>query len=353
MPGNEWPFASFLMLTWGFCSSVLVSLLLWPCGQMASCVPSGAHSPGWRATLWPWTICGSNDYKFRWYLYLNGMPLELVYYGYLQLAYWTDSLHSLFWSEVSHLSILLKYWYNTSFQLQAHYQGSYKSRELLRLTYCSVWQFTSEAWPAQFSHFPHGIKYLTSIWWALESILLWPLPQVLAWGESVGTLSGRWDDFYVHPSYLVGIEPFMFWRFSLVWYLCAREFIVLHARLCQSHELQYCVERYRPNHASPRIISTLQPTTAVSLLYLSYKLAKVYCFITSLIHLEPGLCHNKPLHRAYQKERRIHLSRICERLFVGLSLLIRFLDLWFVEWFSWSHKQKWSGHNHLFLGKRA
>ena len=86
-PGNERLFASFLMLLRGFCSSVMVSLLLWPLGRMASCVLSDAHSPGWRATLWPWTIHSSNDYKFRSYLNLGRMPLELVYYGYLQSTY--------------------------------------------------------------------------------------------------------------------------------------------------------------------------------------------------------------------------------------------------------------------------
>ncbi len=35
-----------------------------------------------------------------------------------------------------------------------------------------------------------------------------------------------------------------------------------------------------------------------SLLYLKYKLAKVHNFMTSLIHLEPGLYHNNPLHHA-------------------------------------------------------
>ena len=107
------------------------------------------------------------------------------------------ALSQYFWSEVSHSLILIKYRYKTSFQFQARYQdiqGSYKSRELSRLTYCSVWQFTSEAWPAQFSRLPHGIKYLTSIQWALESILLWHPPQVFALGESIGTLSGWWDD---------------------------------------------------------------------------------------------------------------------------------------------------------------
>jgi hypothetical protein len=86
-PGNDWLLASFLMLPQGFCSSVMVSLWLWPLGRMASCVPSDAHTLGWRDTLWPRTIRGSNDYKFRRYLNLGGTPLELVYYGYPQSTY--------------------------------------------------------------------------------------------------------------------------------------------------------------------------------------------------------------------------------------------------------------------------
>ncbi len=45
---------------------------------------------------------GRSNYKFRWYLVLGGMPLELVYYGYPQLAYWASSFKVFFWSEVSH-----------------------------------------------------------------------------------------------------------------------------------------------------------------------------------------------------------------------------------------------------------
>jgi hypothetical protein len=38
-------------------------------------------------------------------------------------------------------------------------------------------------------------------------------------------------------------------------------------------------------------------TSAMSLLYVKYQLlAKVHSFITSLTHLELGLCHNKLLH---------------------------------------------------------
>ncbi len=123
--------------------------------------------------------------------YLHELVLHRISNRPTELA-----LSQYFWSEVSHSLILIKYRYKTSFQFQARYQdiqGSH-SREPSRLTYCSVWQFTSEAWPAQFSRLPHGIKYLTSIQWALESILLWHPPQVFALGESIGTLSGWWDD---------------------------------------------------------------------------------------------------------------------------------------------------------------
>ena len=147
--------------------------------------------------------------------------------------------HCLFWSEVSHSLILIKYRYKTSFQVQALYQdiqGSYKSRELSRLTYCSVWQFTSEAWPLQFSRFPHGIEYLTSIQWALKLVLLWRPPQVFALGESIGTL-GMIPMSIAHTWPVSSLScsdvSFLFGTSVLMVLFCP----VLHARLCQSHEL--------------------------------------------------------------------------------------------------------------------
>ena len=152
--------------------------------------------------------------------------------------------------------------------------------------------------------FPHGINVPDYFSMSFESILLWCPP-----GIHIGVHLGRvhrktirtvgWA--HVHYSYVVRIELFVFQCFFLVWHLCRVDSfnLVLQARLCHSHELHFCVERHRPNHTSPWICSALLSTTATSLLYLRYKMnAKVHSFITSLIHLEPGLCHNKPLHHA-------------------------------------------------------
>jgi hypothetical protein len=127
---------------------------------------------------------------------------------------------------------------------------------------------------------------------SFKSILLWCPPGIRI-GVRLGRVHwktiGRWDEPYVHHSYVVCIELFVF-QFSF-WF-CISVFmdsfyLVLQARLCHSHELHFCVERHRPNHTSPWICSALLSTTATSLLYLRYKIAKVYSFITSLIHLEP------------------------------------------------------------------
>jgi len=69
MPCDEQPFASFLMLTQGFHSLVLVLLLLQPCGQITICI----HLMHTHIPLTPSS---------------RGMPPELVFcYGYMQLTY--------------------------------------------------------------------------------------------------------------------------------------------------------------------------------------------------------------------------------------------------------------------------
>ena len=152
--------------------------------------------------------------------------------------------------------------------------------------------------------FPHGINVPDYFSMSFESILLWCPP-----GIRIGVHLGRvhWKTirtvgWALCPSLICGL----YWAFCfpmflsglVLWFVDSFN-LVLQARLCHSHELHFCVERHRPNHTSPWISSALLSTTATSLLYLRYKIiAKVHSFITSLIHLEPGLCHNKPLHHA-------------------------------------------------------
>jgi hypothetical protein len=68
-------------------------------------------------------------------------------------------------------------------------------------------------------------------------------------------------------------------------------------------------------------ISTLLSTSATSLLYLRYKLAKAHSFITSLIYLEPGLSPQLATPSCLAEGTAIHLSRICEWLFDWLGFI--------------------------------
>ncbi len=73
----------------------------------------------------------------------------------------------------------------------------------------------SESWPAQFSCFPMASMYLTYILWALESILLWNLPQV-----SVRLGRVRWNTIWMvgwalSPSLILG----WYWAFCVLMFL--------------------------------------------------------------------------------------------------------------------------------------
>ena len=125
--------------------------------------------------------------------------------------------------------------------------------------------------------------------------------KVSTLGESVGTLSGWSDEPYVHHSCLVGIKPFVFWWFFLVWYLCAHGFItscfackalpfLQTTCLCWETQTEPCISM---NHFGSALLLTRECYSLLNLRY--YKLDKVHSFITSLIHLEPGLCQTKPL----------------------------------------------------------
>jgi hypothetical protein len=100
-----------------------------------------------------------------------------------------------------------------------------------------------------------------------------------------------------------------------LWFFC----LVLHTRLCYFLFVLRDTDRILLLHESFQ--QSIGVNQCYSLLYLRYKLAKVQSFITSLIHLESGLCHNKPLHHAQLGKWQIHLSRTCERLFNKLGLI--------------------------------
>ncbi len=147
MPCDEQPFASFLMLTQGFHSLVLVLLLLQTCGQTAFCILlMHTHIP-----LTP----------FSWGTPLEGISIWISTIKLLNLL-----CQSLFGSEVSHSC------HGPIPGQHSSYKYRYKSfkcafnkfkdpiQDISRLTYCSVRNFTSDAWPAQFTCFPLGIDAL-------------------------------------------------------------------------------------------------------------------------------------------------------------------------------------------------
>ncbi len=206
----------------------------------------------------------SNYYQFHWYLNLGGTPLELVYYGYPLSTYCTGSFE-VFSDQRSHIhasiqSILIEYWYSTSFQSFARFQdiqGSYSSRELSRLPV----QHNSLASPC------HKCTWL----------LFYELLSQFYSGNASGVRLGRVHWNTISPLLILG----QYWAFRvliffLVWYrystpvLVDLLHLVLHARLCQSHELQYRVLRDTdqtiPLHESFQ--QRLLLTSAISLLYL-------------------------------------------------------------------------------------
>ncbi len=168
------------------------------------------------------------------------------------------------------------------------------------MTYCSVRQLTSKTWPSQFLFSPwHQCTWLLFyelLSWLYSGICLgrvhWITIWMVGWALCLSLILGMYQAFC-----------FCILMFLSDLVLCAlmNSFcLVLHAGLCRSHVLHCCVERHRPDPASPRIILTVHfcPPVLYFLFYLRYKLVKVHSFNTSLTLLEPGHCHNKPLHYA-------------------------------------------------------
>ena len=190
--------------------------------RTAFCILSNAHSRlpfigvgvAFVATLWTnHHLHPSNAYSHSIDTFLSG---DASWVGILLWIYAIDLLNwlfqSLFWSEVSHSCHGLipghhssfKYRYKSFWVCFQQIQGSY-SGELSRLTYCSVRNFTSDAWLAQFTCFSPGIDvpvfYSMNFW--VNSTLVSALASALR--KSIGTLFRQWDAPYVLHSYLVGI----------------------------------------------------------------------------------------------------------------------------------------------------
>ena len=85
-----------------------------------------------------------------------------------------------------------KIFIGTSSALSWYIQGSCYSRELSLLTYSSVWQFTSKAWPAQFSHYPQGITSPAGMSTRVNSTLASASGFCL--GRVHWTLLDQWDE---------------------------------------------------------------------------------------------------------------------------------------------------------------
>ncbi len=172
----------------------------------------------------------------------------------------------------------------TSFQFQARYQdiqGSYIKRALtIDLLFC-----------------------LTIHKWSLASTILSLSPwhqvpdfySMSPWVNS--TLASRLGRVHWNTIWMVGwsLSPLLilgrYWAFHVlmffcVWYLCARGSILscLHAMLCPSHKLHFwCWETQTKQFLSMNHFrSILLSTSAISLLYLRYKLVKVHWYGASL-----------------------------------------------------------------------
>ena len=243
--------------------------------------------------------------QIRWYLNLGGTPLELVYYGYPQSTYWTGSFRVfLIRGPTSHSLILIKYRYKTSFQFQARYQdiqGSYIKTLTIDLLFC----LTIHEWSLA------SIILSLSPWHQVPdfySMSFW-VHSTLASASVVCLGRVHWNTIWMvgwslNPSLILGqYWAFHVLMFFLVWYLCARGSLLSCFACKFAHPMSYiflCWEtRTKQFLSMNHFRSILLSTSAISLLYLRYKLVRVHCFITSsLIHLYPGLCLIKPLNCA-------------------------------------------------------
>ncbi len=171
------------------------------------------------------------------------MPLELVYYGYPQSTYWTGSF-KVFSDQRSHIHgpnpghhSSFKYQYKSFQACFQQIRGSY-SRKLSRLTYCSVRNFTSDAWPAQFSCFPLGINVHDFYSSAFESILFWfhlagirlgrvhwNTIRMVGWALCP-TLILCWYRAFCVPMFLSGLVPLCSWIHSALFCTQAFEFAI-------------------------------------------------------------------------------------------------------------------------------
>ncbi len=185
---------------------------------------------------------------------------------------------------------------------------------------------------------PLASMYLANILWALSQIYFYSgvcLASALAsaLGESIGKQFGRWDEPYVHHSYVVGIDLFVLQCFFLIWYLCARGFILpcFASKACHSYKLHFCVERHRWNHNSPWICSALLSPTAILLMSgTSFLPRSTVLFLLSftLNQASTTTRHSIMPSRRNGKFTCLGFVRGC---LIGLALLINFLVLWFVE----------------------
>ena len=164
---------------------------------------------------------------------------------------------------------------------------------------------------------------LTIYEWSLASTILLPSPwhqvpdfySMSSWVDSTlasasGVCLGRvhWNTFWMvgwslSPSLILG----WYWAFHVLMFLsclvhlCSWIYSILFCMHGFANPMSYSIvlgDTDQTVLSKNHIRSALLLTSANSLLYLRCKLAKVHRFINSLIHLEPGLCQNKPPHRA-------------------------------------------------------
>ncbi len=118
--------------------------------------------------------------------------------------------------------------------------------------------------------------------------------------------------------------------------LCLWISFVFCTQVCPSHELHVCVERHGPNNSSPWIISDAYCCRPVifpcSISGTSLSGSTVSLLLLSFTLNQASASSNHSIVPSRGNGKFTCLGWFVRGCFLSLALLIRFLDLWFVEW---------------------
>ncbi len=215
-------------------------------------------------------------------------------------------------------------------------------QDILRLNYCSVRNFTSDAWPAQFTCFPLGIDVPDFCSMGFEPILLWHPPGIRI-SVRIGIRLGRdhwkiiwmvgwalcpllihgWYWAFCVPVFLSGLVPLCSWIHSILF--CKQGFAIPTSYIFVLRDIDQTIHlhEYAAHYCQPLLFCSMSgtiflPRSTVSLL-LSFTLNQVSA--TTSHSIMPSRGNGKFTCLGFVRD-----------FLIGLALLIRFLVLWFVEW---------------------